>query len=129
MGKINNFIAAIILVFVATSCENIGLLGQGGIKGSKVKTEINSIATQNNIVICGLVNCGGAITVLSIVIDGVLVPGLAGISDSQHYTKGSVDSCKSKMSSVGLILGNLIGAFTCDLKKVPPIIQIGDSGI
>jgi small lipoprotein (TIGR04452 family) len=62
-------------------------------------------------------------------IDDIVVPGLAGISDSAHYTKGSVDACKSKMSSVGLIIDNWIGAISCSLKKVPPIIQIGDNGL
>ena len=40
MKKIKLVLAMLILAFVATSCENVGLLGQGGVKGSKAKSEI-----------------------------------------------------------------------------------------
>ncbi len=134
MKKIKLVLAAMMILFVATSCESFGLFGQGGIKGSKVKAEILSIANQNNIIIGSALrsyygSATNTLIVLNIVIDGAVVPGLAGISDSAHYTKGSVDSCKSKMTSVGLLLGNWFGAISCNLDKVPVLIQVGDDGI
>jgi small lipoprotein (TIGR04452 family) len=136
MGKFKLALAMIMVCLLATSCENVGLLGQGGIKGSKVKADILAIANTNNIIIAPIVarqagssNATGALIVLSIIIDGAVVPGLAGISDSANYTKGSVDSCKNKMTTVGLLIDNWIGALTCSLDKVPSLIQIGDAGI
>jgi small lipoprotein (TIGR04452 family) len=120
MKKIKIIAVALIIAATASSCTNIGLLGQGGIVGSKVKADLTSIAKINNLL------TGNAIF---IVIDDTMVPSLAGISDTDHYTKTSVDACKSKMSTVGLVVDNWVGAISCSLKKVPPIIQIGDSGI
>jgi small lipoprotein (TIGR04452 family) len=131
MRKIKIVVATIVIAFAITSCENVGLLGQGGVKGSKAKEEILSIANQNSIIIGSMLSpylgsYTGPMIVMTIVIDGAVVPGLAGISDSAHYSRPSVNACKSKMSSVGLIIDNWIGAITCDLKKSPSILQIGD---
>lgn len=136
MKKVYLNIAVLCVVFFVVSCENVGILGQGGIKGSKVKSEILAIANTNNIIFApiaasqaGASNLTGAVAVLSIVIDGAVVPGLAGISDSAHYTKGSVDSCKNTMTTIGFLVDNWIGALSCNLQKVPSLIQIGDGGI
>jgi len=118
-------IAAVLIVFVGTSCESIGLLGQGGVKGSKAKEEILSIAQQTTIINAAVLG-SGAVGLIGIVVDGVVVPGLAGINESAHYSRPSVDSCKSKIASVGLIVGTWISAITCDLKKTPMLLQIGD---
>ena len=109
---------------IFSSCTNYGLLGQGGVKGSKVKSELNSIALWNNIYF----QPSNTLSV-TILIDNVVVPGLAGISDSAHYTPESFSTCKYKMSSIGFVLGNRIAAITCSLKTVPKIIQIGSKGI
>jgi small lipoprotein (TIGR04452 family) len=107
-----------------SSCTNYGLLGQGGVKGSKVKSVLNSIALWNNLTF----QPSNTLSV-TILIDNVSVPGLAGISDSEHYTPESFSTCKYRMSSIGYVLGNRAAILTCSLKTVPKIIQIENKGI
>ena len=64
------------ILFLAVSCESVGLFGFGGVKGDKAKEEILAVATQANVIQCaafgGSVNTGSCV-VLGIVIDGVVV--------------------------------------------------------
>ncbi len=128
MKNLKVITAVIAILFFAISCESVGLLGQGGVKGSKVKEEILSIATQNNIIIGGLIggSTGGLIAVLNIIIDDNVVPDLAGIKDSAHYSRPSVDNCKSKMRGIGLLVSTWVGAISCNLKTTPVLLQLGD---
>lgn len=159
MKKIKLVLAMLILAFVATSCENVGLLGQGGVKGSKAKSEImEQIQTGTFINYFLLANRAGIGSffsqlipsiVLQFTVDGVIVPGLIGISDSKHYSRKSVDDCKDKIQQMDVLLGvaslntsgvvigsgnsfavipsaNVIGGLQCELKTTPALLQLGD---
>ena len=126
MKKIRLIAAIVAILSVAVSCESIGLFGYGGVKGSQAKKEIKAVAEETG-VISGVLNNSSANGIaLSLLIDGVVVPSLADINDSSHYSRPSVDDCKKNIASVGLVLGTWIGAITCDLKKTPMLLQIGD---
>lgn len=127
MKKIRILTAAISILFLAVSCESVGLLGFGGVKGDKAKKEILAIAQETGIINYGIVSGQSAGEVgFGIVIDGVLTPGVAGIRDSEHYSRPSVDDCKKKISTVGLVITVWFSAITCDLKTTPMLLQIGD---
>ena len=129
MKKLKILTGAIAILFLAVSCESVGLFGFGGVKGDKAKEEILAVATQANVIQCaafgGSVDTGTCV-VFGIIIDGVVVPGLAGIKDSEHYSRPSVNDCKKKILSVGLLASTWIGAITCDLKETPMLLQLGD---
>ncbi len=157
MKKIKLVIAALLIAFVATSCENVGLLGQGGVKGSKAKSEIMAQIQSGTFINYFLfLNKFGAGSFLSLftqsillqfTVDGAIVPGLAGVSDSKHYSRKSVDDCKDKIQQMDVLLGingnsglpvasigngiflpspNVIGGLQCDLHTTPALLQLGD---
>ncbi len=144
---------------MATSCENVGLLGQGGVKGSKAKSEImeqiqtgtfiNAFLSLNRAGLGSFFSFLVPSIILQFTVDGVIVPGLIGISDSKHYSRKSVDDCKDKIQQMDILLGisnasipgvtigsgnafagipsaNVIGGLQCDLKTTPALLQLGD---
>ena len=121
------------ILFSTSACEQFGLFGQGGVPGDVVKEEIleaDRTAVILNSLVLGLPsNLMGPVIVLAIVIDGAIVPSLAGIDEGKHYTRSSVDDCVASIKSVSVILGTFIGPLTCDLQTVPNIIQVGEVGI
>lgn len=129
--KILMAIFMVAILSTTTNCEQFGLFGQSGIKGSEAKKRILDAANYTTFLsaalISGRVSSGvlGQAVILTIVIDGIVVPSLAGVSDSKNYKVESVDDCVSKIKSTGIILGNWIGAITCDLKTSPSVIEIG----
>lgn len=131
MKKISLILILVVSMFATNNCEQFGFLGQSGIKGSEAKKRILDAANYSTILTVALFGRGlssstlGQVVILSIVIDGVVVPSLAGVSDSKNYKVETVDDCVSKIKSVGLILGNWIGAITCDLKTSPSVVEIG----
>lgn len=126
MKILRKILPSMLILFTALSCESVGLLGFGGVRGDKAKEEILAIANQTNIRIGAILNEGSSSVLVSIVIDGVIVPSLAEVRDSKYYSRPSVDHCKRQIATVGLLLGTWVGAITCDLKTTPSILQIGD---
>lgn len=159
MKKIKLVLVMVFLSLVATSCENVGLLGQGGVKGSKAKSEINAEIENSTFLGTFLranrAGFGSAISLLfpsiffQILVDGAIVPGLAGVNDSKHYSRKSVDDCKDQIKQMNILLsisnssipgvvigsGNafagipsasVIGGLQCDLKTTPALLQLGD---
>ncbi len=123
-------IFSIALVVSTTNCEQFGVFGQSGISGKDAKKKILDAANMNTFIAGALLgsvgfNVGPAI-LFTILIDGAIVPSLAGVSDSKKYRVESVDDCVNKIKTTGLlILGNRIAAITCDLKTSPSVIEIG----
>lgn len=123
-------ILMIVLTIFTANCEQFGVLGQSGISGKDAKKKILDAANMNTFIAGALLgsaglNVGSAV-VFTILIDSVLVPSLAGVSDSKKYKVESVDDCVNKIKTTGLlILGNRIAAITCDLETSPSIIEIG----
>ncbi len=156
------------MILMLANCQNLGILGQGGVSGSVAKKEIkDAVETNSNLYWLDaqsdankLLAASGSKVSLSFFdiypsillttrVDGVVVPGLAGISDSKHYSRASVDACVDNIKNFGVIIpyGNvnigssainagsasapspspsMVGALQCDLKTTPSILQIGD---
>ena len=130
MKKIS-LLAVLVLSLFTYNCEQFGLFGYSGIKGSEVKKRILDAANFSTFVQAAILRNSvsgsalGTAVIFTIVIDGIVVPGLAGISDSKHYKVETVEDCENKLKSTGVLLGNWIGAITCNLETSPNVIEIG----
>lgn len=60
--------------------------------------------------------------ILASVLNGVLVPVVAGLDDAKYYRKDGVDKCVKDIYALGLILDNyLTVALSCDIKPTPEV--------
>ena len=73
------------IAMLTTNCENFGLLGQGGVKGTEVKKELNDTLLTGSFLNWGLaggrfgISIGSLLPsiILTYTVDGITVPGLA----------------------------------------------------
>ncbi|HMV80276.1 MAG TPA: TIGR04452 family lipoprotein [Leptospiraceae bacterium] len=134
------YLICLLTLSSVSNCEKFGLLGQGGVPGSTAKTEIeaaaNTSATLVYTTLCSSSSLSSSksqclsLASIGVIIEKILVPITAKISSSKHYTRSSVDDCKSKVMTIGfLISGPGLSGITCNLKETPKVIQIGESGL
>ncbi|HMV76618.1 MAG TPA: TIGR04452 family lipoprotein [Leptospiraceae bacterium] len=137
MSKYVHYALYVFLSLSVTNCEKFGLLGQGGVPGSTVKSEIVAAATASsaisNTAVCASLGssyasfCNSYVG-LSVIMDTIIAPITAKVSDSKHYLRSSVDECKSKIRSIGFIMNTGLSGITCNLKESPKVIQIDETG-
>ncbi len=125
-------VIAILSIFTLSSCENIGILGYSGVKGSDVEQELKD-AYYNAAIVRLLVYygtssasiAGNASFLVGLLIGGEITAAVAGVNPSTHYTRESVDDCVNRINTIGWIFA--YPTITCRLNKVP-LIQLGPTG-
>ena len=143
----STFVLVPVLALAMTQCYLSPVAGPGQITGTAAKKQISDAAQDAAIIRYALASskaraiCGGNPVCISywtayygsagftsILLDGIVVPVLAGIADDRTYKKDSVDQCSNSIRTAGMVIDSWLLGITCNVQQ-SQTIQIGPIGI
>ncbi|TGL33500.1 TIGR04452 family lipoprotein [Leptospira perdikensis] len=118
-----------LVMLVSQNCNQPGIAGlsSNNILGKDATKKLLDAATQIDAIYLRATTSSSTVSTSSAylaaaLLNGILVPIVAGLEDEKYYLKDGVDKCVKDIYALGLVIDNyLTVALSCDIKPTPVV--------